>query len=88
MRPGAHRWTLCATDRCFKYAGLSELFTAMKVLPVQRGAGMKQPGLAAAESRVAAGHWVSSGWTVFLCDGLPRDEGSVFAARAVRRRAL
>lgn len=31
---------------------------AAKVLPVQRGAGMHQPGLAAAESRLAAGDWV------------------------------
>jgi monolysocardiolipin acyltransferase len=33
-------------------------FRAAKVLPVERGAGMFQQGLAAAEARLAAGDWV------------------------------
>lgn len=33
-------------------------FRAAKVLPVERGAGMFQPGLAAAEARLRAGDWV------------------------------
>lgn len=34
------------------------LFRAAKVLPVVRGGGLAQPGMAAAESRLAAGDWV------------------------------
>jgi monolysocardiolipin acyltransferase len=33
-------------------------FRAAKVLPVERGAGMFQPGLAAAEERLRSGDWV------------------------------
>ncbi|KAG1668069.1 hypothetical protein FOA52_010479 [Chlamydomonas sp. UWO 241] len=57
-RPETIRWTLCASDRCFKYAALSPLFTAAKVLPIQRGGGLSQPGMRAAEARLAAGDWV------------------------------
>lgn len=53
-----NRWTLCATDRCFKYAAAIPFFRAAKVLPVVRGAGMAQPGMLAAEERLAAGEWV------------------------------
>ncbi|KXZ56767.1 hypothetical protein GPECTOR_1g691 [Gonium pectorale] len=57
-QPEALRWTLCATDRCFRYAALAPFFTAAKVLPVRRGGGLAQPGMAAAEARLAAGDWV------------------------------
>jgi len=56
--PSSLRWTLCATDRCFKNALMSAFFRAGKVLPVDRGAGLAQPGMAAAEGRLAAGEWV------------------------------
>ncbi|GIL73060.1 hypothetical protein Vretimale_4674 [Volvox reticuliferus] len=52
------RWTLCASDRCFRYQALVPLFRAAKVLPVVRGGGLAQPGMVAAESRLAAGDWV------------------------------
>lgn len=52
------RWTLCATDRCFKGGMADSFFRAAKVLPVQRGAGLLQPGLLAAERRLAHGDWV------------------------------
>lgn len=52
------RWTLCASDRCFHRQALVPFFRAAKVLPVERGAGMFQQGLAAAEARLAAGDWV------------------------------
>lgn len=52
------RWTLCASDRCFHRSLLVPFFRAAKVLPVERGAGMFQPGLAAAEERLRAGDWV------------------------------
>ena len=57
-QPESIRWTLCATDRCFKYKALSHLFTAAKVLPVERGQGLNQPGMMAAKQRLASGDWV------------------------------
>ncbi|KIZ00923.1 putative lysophosphatidylcholineacyltransferase [Monoraphidium neglectum] len=56
--PEKLRWTLCASDRCFHREALVPFFRAAKVLPVERGAGMFQPGLAAAEARLRAGDWV------------------------------
>ncbi|KAG2499894.1 hypothetical protein HYH03_002182 [Edaphochlamys debaryana] len=58
QQPEKLRWTLCASDRCFRYAALVPLFRAAKVLPVVRGGGLAQPGMAAAEARLAAGDWV------------------------------
>ncbi|KAK9823150.1 hypothetical protein WJX72_000637 [[Myrmecia] bisecta] len=58
FKPGAVRWTMCATDRCFKHETLSKFFRAAKVLPVERGAGLQQTGMLAAESRLNAGDWV------------------------------
>ena len=57
-QPEALRWTLCATDRCFVNPLTDAFFRAGKVLPVARGRGMHQPGLAAAELRLAEGQWV------------------------------
>jgi monolysocardiolipin acyltransferase len=57
-RPSALRWTLCATDRCFFHPLVDSFFRAGKVLPLARGAGLEQPGLAAAEARLARGDWV------------------------------
>jgi len=57
-KPQSLRWTLCASDRCFKYAALAPLFTAAKVLPVTRGGGLAQTGMRAAEERLAQGDWV------------------------------
>lgn len=36
------RWTLCATDRCFKNPATSAFFRSVKVLPVSRGDGIYQ----------------------------------------------
>jgi len=52
------RWTMCASDRCFKSRLLSPLFRAGKVLKTERGAGLEQPAMWAAEQRLAAGEWV------------------------------
>ncbi|GAX79696.1 hypothetical protein CEUSTIGMA_g7137.t1 [Chlamydomonas eustigma] len=57
-KPENIRWTLCATDRCFKYTALVPFFRAAKVLPVQRGGGMRQPGMQAAEEQLRCGQWV------------------------------
>jgi monolysocardiolipin acyltransferase len=56
--PAAARWTLCATDRCFVNPLAECFFRAGKVLPLARGAGLAQPGLAAAEARLARGDWL------------------------------
>jgi 1-acyl-sn-glycerol-3-phosphate acyltransferase len=53
------RWTLCATDRCFKYGEfVNTFFRAGKVLPLERGAGLEQWGMRTAEKRLADGDWV------------------------------
>ncbi|GAB4819514.1 hypothetical protein N2152v2_006560 [Parachlorella kessleri] len=57
-KPEAVRWTMCATDRCFKSKLLAPFFKAAKVLPVERGAGLGQFGMRVAQSRLAAGDWV------------------------------
>lgn len=36
------RWTLCATDRCFKNPVTTAFFRSVKVLPVSRGEGLYQ----------------------------------------------
>ena len=36
------RWTLCASDRCFKNPVTSAFFQSVKVLPVSRGDGIYQ----------------------------------------------
>lgn len=56
--PAALRWTMCATDRCFVNGIAAAFFRAVKVLPVERGAGLAQPGMQAAEGRLRAGDWV------------------------------
>jgi monolysocardiolipin acyltransferase len=55
---GGMRWSLCATDRCFKGPLMAAFFRAGQVLPVERGKGLDQPGMRAAENRLAAGDWV------------------------------
>lgn len=52
------RWTLCATDRCFKNPVLSTFFSCVKVLPVARGDGIYQKGMDMAISKLNNGGWV------------------------------
>ncbi|KAJ0979815.1 hypothetical protein J5N97_015289 [Dioscorea zingiberensis] len=52
------RWTLCATDRCFKNPMLSAFFRCVKVLPVSRGEGIYQKGMDMAISKLNNGGWV------------------------------
>ncbi|KAL9250285.1 Tafazzin-like protein [Drosera capensis] len=52
------RWTLCATDRCFKNSVTSAFFRCVKVLPVSRGDGVYQKGLDMAVSKLNNGGWV------------------------------
>ncbi|KAF5197795.1 Tafazzin [Thalictrum thalictroides] len=52
------RWTLCATDRCFKNTVTSAFFRSVKVLPVSRGDGIYQKGMDIALSKLNSGGWV------------------------------
>lgn len=57
-QPDRIRWTLCATDRCFRTPLLASFFKHVKVLPVERGRGVMQPAMAAVARKVDAGKWV------------------------------
>ncbi|CAL5194749.1 unnamed protein product [Lathyrus oleraceus] len=52
------RWTLCATDRCFKNPVTSAFFRSVKVLPLSRGDGIYQEGMDMALSKLNNGGWV------------------------------
>ncbi|KAJ7977936.1 Tafazzin family protein [Quillaja saponaria] len=52
------RWTLCASDRCFKNPITSTFFKTVKVLPVSRGDGIYQKGMDMAISKLNRGGWV------------------------------
>ncbi|CDP17184.1 unnamed protein product [Coffea canephora] len=52
------RWTLCATDRCFRNPLTSAFFKYVKVLPVSRGDGIYQKGMDVAISKLNRGEWV------------------------------
>ncbi|KAK1293530.1 N-acylphosphatidylethanolamine synthase [Acorus calamus] len=52
------RWTLCATDRCFKNPVTSAFFRSVKVLPVSRGDGLYQKGMDLALLKLNHGGWV------------------------------
>ncbi|XP_068663655.1 uncharacterized protein [Aristolochia californica] len=52
------RWTLCASDRCFRNPMTSAFFRCVKVLPVSRGEGIYQKGMDMAISKLNSGGWV------------------------------
>lgn len=52
------RWTLCASDRCFRNPVTSAFFRCVKVLPVSRGDGVYQKGMDMAISKLNSGGWV------------------------------
>lgn len=52
------RWTLCATDRCFKNPATTAFFRSVKVLPVSRGDGIYQKGMDVAIAKLNSGGWV------------------------------
>ncbi|KAK9292280.1 hypothetical protein L1049_020244 [Liquidambar formosana] len=52
------RWTLCASDRCFRNPVTSAFFQCVKVLPVSRGDGVYQKGMDMAISKLNSGGWV------------------------------
>ncbi|KVH46399.1 Phospholipid/glycerol acyltransferase [Cynara cardunculus var. scolymus] len=52
------RWTLCASDRCFRNPVTSAFFKCVKVLPVSRGEGIYQKGMDVAITKLNRGGWV------------------------------
>lgn len=80
------RWTLCASDRCFKNPVTSAFFRSVKVLPVSRGDGIYQKGLDMAISKLNNGAWVH----IFPEGSRSRDGGRTIgsAKRGVGRLVL
>ncbi|KAL1211730.1 N-acylphosphatidylethanolamine synthase [Cardamine amara subsp. amara] len=80
------RWTLCATDRCFKNPVTSAFFRSVKVLPVSRGEGIYQKGMDIAISKLNSGGWVH----IFPEGSRSRDGGKTMgsAKRGIGRLIL
>lgn len=80
------RWTLCATDRCFKNPVTSAFFRSVKVLPVLRGEGIYQEGMDMAISKLNNGGWVH----IFPEGSRSRDGGKTMGSskRGVGRLVL
>ncbi|CAI9102122.1 OLC1v1000341C1 [Oldenlandia corymbosa var. corymbosa] len=80
------RWTLCATDRCFRNSFTSAFFKHVKVLPVSRGNGIYQKGMDIAISKLNRGEWVH----IFPEGSRSRDGGKTIAKvkRGVGRMIL
>ncbi|KAG7576135.1 Phospholipid/glycerol acyltransferase [Arabidopsis thaliana x Arabidopsis arenosa] len=80
------RWTLCATDRCFKNPVTSAFFRSVKVLPVSRGEGIYQQGMDIAISKLNSGGWVH----IFPEGSRSRDGGKTMgsAKRGIGRLIL
>ncbi|GER34573.1 phospholipid/glycerol acyltransferase family protein [Striga asiatica] len=70
------RWTLCASDRCFKNPVTSAFFKYVKVLPVSRGEGIYQKGMDLAISKLNRGGWVH----IFPEGSRSRDGGKTMGA--------
>ncbi|XP_021898886.1 tafazzin, partial [Carica papaya] len=80
------RWTLCASDRCFRNPVTSAFFRSVKVLPVSRGDGIYQKGMDMAISKLNCGGWVH----IFPEGSRSRDGGKTMgsAKRGVGRLVL
>ncbi|KAM3290671.1 tafazzin [Capsicum chacoense] len=80
------RWTLCATDRCFRNPVTSAFFKHVKVLPVSRGDGIYQKGMDMAISKLNRGGWVH----IFPEGSRSRDGGKTmgFIKRGIGRLVL
>ncbi|KAI3448576.1 hypothetical protein Pfo_005241 [Paulownia fortunei] len=80
------RWTLCASDRCFKNPVTSAFFKYVKVLPVSRGDGIYQKGMDLAISKLNRGGWVH----IFPEGSRSRDGGKTMgsAKRGIGRLVL
>ncbi|KAJ1692119.1 hypothetical protein LUZ63_008817 [Rhynchospora breviuscula] len=86
LNPNNLRWTLCASDRCFKNPAMSAFFRSVKVLPVSRGDGIYQKGMDMALSKLNKGGWVH----IFPEGSRSRDGGKTIgpAKRGVGRLVM
>ncbi|KAF6249537.1 hypothetical protein COO60DRAFT_950041 [Scenedesmus sp. NREL 46B-D3] len=55
---GRNRWTMCASDICFRNELLRQFFLNGKTLPVERGAGVGQRIMGVAARALARGEWL------------------------------
>jgi monolysocardiolipin acyltransferase len=80
------RWTLCASDRCFRNPVFSSFFRSVKVLPLARGDGIYQKGMDMAIAKLNRGGWVH----IFPEGSRSRDGGKTMASskRGVGRLIL
>lgn len=80
------RWTLCASDRCFRNPVTSAFFKYVKVLSVSRGDGIYQKGMDLAISKLNRGGWVH----IFPEGSRSRDGGKTIgsAKRGIGRLVL
>ncbi|XP_012089006.1 tafazzin [Jatropha curcas] len=80
------RWTLCASDRCFRNPVTSAFFRSVKVLPVSRGDGIYQKGMDLAIAKLNSGGWVH----IFPEGSRSRDGGKTMGSskRGVGRLVL
>ncbi|KAK1388452.1 Tafazzin [Heracleum sosnowskyi] len=80
------RWTLCASDRCFKNPVTSAFFKHVKVLPLTRGEGVYQKGMDIAIAKLNRGGWVH----IFPEGSRSRDGGKTIglAKRGIGRLVL
>lgn len=80
------RWTLCASDRCFRNPVTSAFFKHVKVLPLTRGEGIYQKGMDIAIAKLNRGGWVH----IFPEGSRSRDGGKTVgsAKRGIGRLVL
>lgn len=80
------RWTLCASDRCFRNSVTSAFFKHVKVLPLARGEGIYQKGMDIAIAKLNRGGWVH----IFPEGSRSRDGGKTVgsAKRGIGRLVL
>ena len=52
------RWGICTEEVCFKHEGLASYFSLGKAVPVQRGGGLHQKGVAELQFALNRGEWL------------------------------
>jgi 1-acyl-sn-glycerol-3-phosphate acyltransferase len=58
MNHSRMRWGICTEEVCFKYEGLASYFSLGKAVPVQRGGGLHQKGVAELQFALNRGEWL------------------------------
>jgi 1-acyl-sn-glycerol-3-phosphate acyltransferase len=52
------RWGICTEEVCFKHEGIASYFSLGKAVPVQRGGGLHQKGVAELQFALNRGEWL------------------------------